>query len=90
MRYNSNECIMQTMTVSITIRNVPREARDALAARAAGKGQSLQAYLRRRLIDLASKPDPGLVLDRIERRKQATGSSLPVSSILSYLDQDRR
>ena len=81
---------MQTMTISITIRNVPREARDALAARAAGKGQSLQEYLRRRLIDMASKPDPDMVLDRIERRKQATGSSLPVSSILFYLDQDRR
>ena len=80
---------MQTMTVSITIRNVPREALDALAARAALQGRSLQDYLRRRLMDMASKPDPDTVLDRIERRKQETGSSLPVSSILSYLDHRR-
>lgn len=77
-------------TVSITIRNVPREVRDALAARAAVKGQSLQEYLRRRLMGMASKPDMETVLDRIERRKQAAGPSPPVSAILSYLEEDRR
>lgn len=82
--------MMQAMKVSITIRDVPIEALEALAARAALQGRSLHDYLRRRLIDMASKPDPDAVLDRIERRKQETGSSLPVSSILSYLDRDRR
>lgn len=77
-------------TVSITIRNVPCEVRDELAARAAVKGLPLQEYLRRRLTGMASKPDMETVLDRIERRKQAAGPSLPVSAVLSYLEEDRR
>lgn len=39
---------------------------------------------------MASKPDMETVLDRIERRKQAAGPSLPVSAVLSYLEEDRR
>lgn len=42
---------------SITIRDVPQEARDELAARAARSGRSLQEYLRVQLIELASSPD---------------------------------
>ncbi|MGH3209759.1 MAG: FitA-like ribbon-helix-helix domain-containing protein, partial [Trebonia sp.] len=41
------------MTTSITIRDVPDETRDELAARAAATGRSLQEYLRSKLIDLA-------------------------------------
>jgi hypothetical protein len=38
------------MTTSITIRDVPDETRDELAARAALSGRSLQEYLRARLV----------------------------------------
>lgn len=34
------------MTVAIQIKDVPEEVRDAIAARAAARGQSTQAYLR--------------------------------------------
>ena len=44
------------MAVAITIRNVPHEVRDELAARAARSGRSLQEYLLRQLTDLASRP----------------------------------
>lgn len=81
---------MMAMPKSITIRDVPDEARDELAARAARSGRSLQEYLRRELIKMASKPDLESVLERLERHRRAGGSSLPASSILSYLDQDRR
>ena len=77
------------MPKSITIRDVPDEARDELAARAARSGRSLQEYLRRELIKPASKPGLESVLERLGRRHRAGGSSLPVSSILSYLE-DRR
>ena len=82
--------MMTAMPKYITIRDVPDEVRDELAARAARSGRSLQEYLRRELIKLASEPDLESVMERLERRRRAGGSSLLVSSILSYLDQDRR
>jgi antitoxin FitA len=75
---------------AITIRDVPDETRDELAARAALSGRSLQEYLRAQLIDLARRPDPEALLARVRERKRRTGSALPVSSILTHRDTDRR
>lgn len=49
---------------SITIRNVPDETSDELAARAALTGRSLQEYLRARLVELAQPPDAELLMAR--------------------------
>lgn len=78
------------MPTSITIRDVPDETRDELAARAARNGRSLQEYLRRELIALASKPDMESLLTRVEARKHAVPSTLSASEILRYRDADRR
>jgi len=78
------------MTTSITIRDVPDETRDELAARAALSGRSLQEYLRARLVELARQPDAEALVQRIHARKAATGSSLPPERILSHRDEDRR
>jgi antitoxin FitA len=78
------------MSASITIRDVPDETRDELAARAALTGRSLQEYLRSRLIELARLPDAEALLARIRARKSATGSMLPPERILTHLDEDRR
>ena len=78
------------MTRSITVRDIPAEACDELSARAAATGRSLQAYLRLRLIELARRPDPEVVLRRIAERKARTGSRLPAASILRHRDADRR
>jgi plasmid stability protein len=78
------------MAVSITIRNIPENARDELAARAAASGRSLQEYLRAQLIELASRPDVKTVLARIEERKRRTGTNLPAAKILAHRDADRR
>lgn len=75
---------------SITIRNVPEETRDELAARAARNGKSLQEFLRGEMIDLARRPDVETLLLRVEQRKRATGSSLSVDKILDHRDADRR
>ncbi len=75
---------------SITVRDVPQETRDELAARAAGAGQSLQEYLRTTLIELADKPDIGLVLSEIRHRKLASGVRLTAEEILHHRDADRR
>lgn len=75
---------------SITVRNVPDGARDELAARAARSGRSLQEYLRQQLIDLASRPDPRVLAERIAERKQTTGSTLTAAAILEHRDAARR
>ena len=78
------------MSVSITIRDVPSDTRDELAARAAGTGRSLQEYLRAQLIELARRPDPEALIARIRERKASTGSELSKNRILSHRDADRR
>jgi len=78
------------MPTAITIRDVPDETRDELAARAASSGRSLQEYLRSQLIELARRPDAEVLLARVRDRKQRTGSRLSAESILGYRNADRR
>lgn len=78
------------MPTAITVRDVPDDARDELAARAARSGRSLQVYLRARLIDMAATPDVEEVLDRVRERKRATGTRLTARKILGYRDRHRR
>jgi plasmid stability protein len=78
------------VTTSITIRDVPDETRDELAARAALTGRSLQEYLRARLIEFVRQPEAETLIARIRARKSATGSTLGADEILSYRDEDRR
>ncbi len=75
---------------SITVRDVPGEARDELAARAAISGRSLQEYLRSELIELARRPDARVLMARVRDRKRHTGTELPAATILGYRDADRR
>jgi plasmid stability protein len=78
------------MAVSITIRNVPDDVRDVLAARAAGAGRSLQEHLRAELMELARRPTVADVLERARARKTATRSRLSRKQILAHRDADRR
>ncbi|MGH9165571.1 MAG: FitA-like ribbon-helix-helix domain-containing protein [Acidimicrobiales bacterium] len=75
---------------SVTIRDVPDETRDELAARAAATGRSLQEYLRSKLIEFADRPDPEALLLRIRERTRRTGSQLGADQILGHRDADRR
>lgn len=77
------------MAVQITIRGVPEEVRDELAARAALKGQSMQEYLRTELQRLASKPSVEQWVDRVEERKAAYGTRLTAAEIIEARDQGR-
>ena len=78
------------MPTSITIRDVPDDTRDELAARAARGGRSLQEYLRLELIDLAATPDVETFLTRVAARKRATGSRLDADTIIAARDADRK
>jgi len=75
---------------SITIRDVPDETRDELAARAARSGRSLQEYLRGQLIELARRPDAGSLMAVVRERKARTGTTLAPERILAHRDAERR
>jgi plasmid stability protein len=76
--------------VAITVRDVPDDVRDELAARAARAGQSLQEYLRSLLVATADKPTPDEVLARARARVVATGVLVGADDILTNRDADRR
>ena len=78
------------MAVAITVRDVPDNVRDELAARAARAHQSLQEYLRSMLIDSAARPPVGDVIARARARVGVTGSTVSAASILAARDADRR
>jgi hypothetical protein len=80
------------MPVSITIRNVPDETRNELAARAARSGRSLQEYVRSELIRLAERPDIQTWLARVREHKQQAGGGIPITAeeILRDIHADRR
>jgi plasmid stability protein len=78
------------MTVAITVREVPDEVRDELAARAARAGKSLQEYLRAMLIDTAARPPVADVIARARARVEVTGARVGAQSILAARDAERR
>lgn len=78
------------MSVAITVRDVPTEVRDELAARAARAGQSLQEYLRGFLVDAVAKPTAADVIARARARVSATGVRVDTEAILQARDAERR
>ncbi|MGC4110771.1 MAG: antitoxin [Nocardioides sp.] len=75
--------------VSITIRDVPQQTRNELAARAARSGQSLQEYLRAQLERWAGRPDHAEVIARIRRRVETDGIHLSTEEILDAIHEGR-
>ena len=78
------------MPVKITIRDVPEDVRNELAARAARGGKSMQEFLRGELERIASRPSIDDWLQEVRRRKAAAGTRVPASAILRARDADRR
>lgn len=78
------------MPVQITIRSVPDEVRDELAARAAREGKSMQEYLRAELERLAARPSVDAWLEQVRRRKNAAQTGVSASRILTERDTGRR
>lgn len=75
---------------AITIRNVPDEVRDELAARAARSGRSLQEYLAAQLTELVARPSVEDVLTRARARAVTAGRVLDVEHVLADRDAERR
>jgi antitoxin FitA len=78
------------MSVAITVRDVPDDVRDELAARAARAGQSLQEYVRGMLLEAAARPRVADVIARARARVDTTGVRINAASILAARDADRR
>lgn len=71
---------------SIQIKDVPEETHAVLRQRAAAARQSLQEYLRGRLIDEASTPTVDEILERAGGR---AGGSVPFAAATKVLQEDR-
>jgi hypothetical protein len=78
------------MPRSITIRDVPDEVVDELAARARRSGRSMQEYLKGQLVDISLQPDAAQFWRDVRQRKAMTGSTLSTEFILEALDELRR
>jgi hypothetical protein len=78
------------MAVQITIRDVPEEVRDELAARAALQGKSMQEFLRAELERVAARPSVDVWLQHVRKRKRAAQTSVSSRQILRQRDADRR
>lgn len=85
-----SQCLrIAIMAVQITIRAVPEEVRNELAARAASRHQSMQEFLRQELVRIASRPTIATWLGGVKDRKVAAGTTVPASEILRARDADR-
>jgi plasmid stability protein len=78
------------MAVQITIRGVPEEVRDELAARAASQRKSMQEFLRGELEKIASRPSLDAWLRGVGERKDAAGTRVSTNKILRARDADRK
>ena len=78
------------MPVQLTIRDVPEQVRDELAARAALQRKSMQEFLRCELERIASRPSLDVWLKTVRDRKDAAGSRVDTAEILRARDADRK
>jgi plasmid stability protein len=76
------------MPVAITIRNVPDQVRNELAARAAAHGWSLQEFMLHELVELSKRPNNAELIARA--RDRLGGRGLTVEQILEDRDADRK
>jgi antitoxin FitA len=78
------------MSVAITVRNVPDQVRDELAARAARSGRSLQEYLAAHLAELAARPDLAGAVAGARARVRSAGRRLDPEEVVADRGADRR
>ena len=75
---------------SISIRNVPEATRDALAAKAALAGQSLQEYLLAQLVEMAERVELAEILAEMKDIASVWDSSVTSEQILEAIHDGRR
>ena len=83
-------CLQNACMPSISIRNVPEATRDALAAKAALAGQSLQEYLLAQLVELAERVELAEILAEMKDIASIWDSSVTSEQILDAIHDGRR
>ena len=77
---------LQIFVPTVQIKNVPEQTHAVLRQRAAAAHQSLQEYLRARLVEEASRPTLDEILDRAGGR---AGGSVPLKAAVAAVRSDR-
>lgn len=79
-------CRLVRMTIALQIKDVREEVRDAIAARAAAKGQSMQVYLRELLEREFRAERNRLLFDRLAPNRTL---DLDVEEVVEYIRNGR-
>lgn len=74
------------MSKTLQIRNVPAEIHRTLKARAAKAGMSLSDYLLSELEDLAERPTPEEMRERLERRSRVLEGESSADAVRAVRD----
>ncbi|MDR1118444.1 MAG: hypothetical protein LBL01_04005 [Bifidobacteriaceae bacterium] len=75
--------------VTVTVRNVPDEVHDSLAAKAARKGQSLQQYMLEMMADESTRRSQEEILDEIRARARGF-STMDAEALVADIRAGRR
>ncbi len=75
---------------TIQIREVPESAYEVIRKRARAAGQSIQAYMRDRVVDLAARPTTEEALAALDAVRDPTTAGADRDSVLADLAADRR
>ncbi len=84
------DCLQNACMPSISVRNVPEATRDALAAKAAQAGQSLQEYLLAQLVEMAERVELAEILAEMKDIASVWDSSVTSEQILDAVHDGRR
>ncbi len=81
---------MVAVVATIQIRDISEDAYEVIRRRARASGQSIQAYMKRKVEQMASEPDDAGLFSDLERFVEAHGIRLDVEALLADLDAGRR
>ncbi len=84
------DCLQNACMPSISVRNVPEATRDALAAKAAQAGQSLQEYLLAQLVAIGGRVELAEILAEMNDIASAWEGSVTSQQILDAIHEGRR
>ena len=83
------DCLQNACMPSISVRNVPEATRDALAAKAALAGQSLQEYLLAQLVEMAERVELAEILAEMKDIASVWDTSVTSEQILDAIHDGR-
>ena len=75
---------------TIQVRDISEDAYEVIRRRARAAGQSIQAYMKKQIEQMASEPDDAELYSDLERFVEAHGIRLDVEALLADLDAGRR